>query len=81
MRKRVMKLRTIQIGQACLKILSARKDIRLIDIMAVTGVPRSSASRALVTLGKAHVVEREGSTYHKGDSADDYSMWWKESGL
>jgi len=50
-------------------------------VVEVTGVPRSSVSKAMVTLGKAHVIEREGKRYHKGDSADDYAAWWKEYGL
>jgi hypothetical protein len=35
----------------------------------------------MITLGKAHVIEREGKHYYKGDSAEDYAAWWKEYGL
>jgi hypothetical protein len=50
-------------------------------VIDVTGVPRSSVSKAMVVLGKAHVIERDGKHYHKGDSADDYEVWWREYGL
>ena len=79
--KKTMRLRTILIGKACLKLLKNRKEVRLTDVVEATGVPRSSVSKAMVTLGKAHVIEREGKRYHKGDSADDYAAWWKEYGL
>ena len=64
-----------------MKLLKNRKEVRLTDVMAVTGIPRSSVSKAMITLGKAHVVERDGKHYHKGDSADDYEAWWREYGL
>jgi DNA-binding transcriptional regulator GbsR (MarR family) len=64
-----------------LTLLKNRKEVRLTDVMDVTGIPRSSVSKAMITLGKAHVVERDGKHYHKGDSADDYEAWWREYGL
>ena len=62
-------------------LLKNRKEVRLTDVIDVTGIPRSSVSKAMVALGKAHVIERDGKRYHKGDSADDYEVWWKEYGL
>ena len=64
-----------------MKLLRSRKAVRLTDVIDVTGVPRSSVSKAMVVLGKAHVIERDGKHYHKGDSADDYEVWWREYGL
>lgn len=64
-----------------MKLLKNRKELKLTDVVDVTGVPRSSVSKAMTTLGKAHVIERDGKHYHKGDSADDYAAWWKEYGL
>jgi DNA-binding IclR family transcriptional regulator len=76
-----MRLKTIQVGRACLTLLKNRKALKLIDVIDVTGIPRSSVSKAMVTLGKAHVIERDGKDYRKGDSADDYGAWWKEHNL